>query len=149
MNDLKRLSSLGDLPISLEQNSTIRVRFPGCDSVTVERLCDEVGVQRGIVYEDPDFLTSVGGEVALLFPFASTSEHTVSSPNVSARSETGHRLDESSLGENPWIEDFESMDDGSTSFAKPSIGQLHSSSDYEGLEGIYKFLEVCNQAQRF
>jgi hypothetical protein len=46
MNDLKRLSSLGDLPVTLEQKSILRVRFPGCAAETVERLCDEVGVQR-------------------------------------------------------------------------------------------------------
>ncbi|EAA65867.1 hypothetical protein AN1274.2 [Aspergillus nidulans FGSC A4] len=70
LNDLKRLAALGDLPISLQDRSTIRVRFPGCDAETVERLCDEVGVQRGKVGQDADFDINTGAELALLFPFA-------------------------------------------------------------------------------
>ncbi|PKY07502.1 hypothetical protein P168DRAFT_309203 [Aspergillus campestris IBT 28561] len=70
LNDLKRLSSLGDLPIELHDRSTIRVRFPGCDAATVERLCDEVGVQRGKIVQDEDFNLRTGADLALLFPFA-------------------------------------------------------------------------------
>lgn len=70
LNDLKRLSTLGDLPISLHGKSTIRVRFPGRDADTVERLCDEVGVERGRVYQDEDFEIRNGTDLALLFPFA-------------------------------------------------------------------------------
>ncbi|KAL2004224.1 hypothetical protein VTN02DRAFT_5367 [Thermoascus thermophilus] len=70
LNDLKRLSTLGDLPISLHGKSAIRVRFPGCDADTVERLCDEVGVERGRVYQDEDFEIRNGTDLALLFPFA-------------------------------------------------------------------------------
>ncbi|KAJ5951165.1 uncharacterized protein N7479_009578 [Penicillium vulpinum] len=70
MNDLKRLSSLGDLPISLHDRSTIRVRFPGCDAETVEQLCCEAGIQRGLVVQDEDFDVRTGADLALLFPFA-------------------------------------------------------------------------------
>ncbi|KAL4969069.1 NADP-dependent oxidoreductase domain-containing protein [Aspergillus stella-maris] len=70
LNDLKRLSTLGDMPIALQDRSTIRVRFPGCDAETVERLCDEVGVQRGNISQDEDFDLRTGAELALLFPFA-------------------------------------------------------------------------------
>lgn len=70
LNDLKRLSALGDLPILLHDKSTIRVRFPGCDANTVERLCDEVGVQRGKIVQDEEFDTYTGADVALCFPFA-------------------------------------------------------------------------------
>ena len=70
LNDLKRLSSLGDLPILLHDRSTIRVRFPGCDAATVERLCDEVGVQRGKIVQDEDFNIRTGADLALLYPFA-------------------------------------------------------------------------------
>ncbi|RDW76364.1 uncharacterized protein DSM5745_06356 [Aspergillus mulundensis] len=69
LSDLKRLATLGDLPILLEDRSTIRVRFPGCDAETVERLCDEVGVQRGKINQDADFDVRTGAELALLFPF--------------------------------------------------------------------------------
>jgi hypothetical protein len=151
MNDLKRLSSFGDLSITLEQKSTLRVRFPGCDAETVERLCDEVGVQRGIIYQDPDFDSSVGANVALRFPFAPNSEHTISSPGGSLRSQTGHDYEAvGAMDGNQWLEGYESMEDASDSasdyFVKPS--ELQNSSDYEGLEGIYRFLEECDSARR-
>lgn len=70
LNDLKKLSTLGNLPLSLEDQSTLRVRFPGCDADSVERLCVEVGVQRGVIHQDEDFDARTGAEIALLFPFA-------------------------------------------------------------------------------
>lgn len=70
LNDLKRISTMGDLPIFLHDQSTIRVRFPGCDAETVERLCDEVGVSRGRIVQDEDFELRTGADLALLFPFA-------------------------------------------------------------------------------
>jgi hypothetical protein len=151
MNDLKRLSSLGDLPITLEAKSTLRVRFPGCDAETVERLCDEVGVQRGIIHQDLEFDNSVGCQMALMFPYAPTSEHTLSSPGGSLRSQTGHDYEEvEDIVENPWVEGYESMEDqsetGSVYFSKPSDHQ--DSSDYEGLEGIYRFIEECDNSRR-
>lgn len=152
MNDLKRLSSLGDLQITLEQKSTLRVRFPGCDAETVEKLCDEVGVQRGIICQDTDFDASAGSHMALLFPFAPASEHTLSSPGGSVRSQSGHDYEDiqEEFIENPWIEGYESLEDASEGesayFTKPSNPQ--DSSDYEGLEGIYKFLEQCDNSRR-
>lgn len=70
LSDLNRLATLGDLPIVQPDRSTIRVRFPGCDAETVERLCDEVGVQRGRVVQDEGFDRANGTDLALLFPFA-------------------------------------------------------------------------------
>ncbi|KAJ5186323.1 hypothetical protein N7449_011087 [Penicillium cf. viridicatum] len=81
MNDLKRLSSLGDLPISLHDRSTIRVRFPGCDAETVEQLCCEAGIQRGRVVQDEDFDLRNGADLALLFPFA---------PSIATSSDTDY-----------------------------------------------------------
>lgn len=153
MNDLKRLSSLGDLPITLEQKSVLRIRFPGCDAETVERLCEEVGVQRGIVHQDADFEESVGAQVALIFPYAPSSEHTLSSPGGSLRSQHGHEFEE--FAEDPWLEEpegYETMEDisehDSDYFIRPSEQQISSSSDYEGLEGIYRFLEQCDNSRR-
>jgi hypothetical protein len=152
MNDLKRLATLGDLAITLEANNILRVKFPGCDAETIERLCDEVGVERGIIYQDEDFVDSVGGTLALMFPFAPTSEHTLSSPGGSLRSQTGHDFEDVDdiIQQNPWLEGYESMD-GSTDgesvyFSKPCEGQT-SSSGYEGLEGIYRFIEQCDNAR--
>jgi hypothetical protein len=151
MNDLKRLSSLGDLPITLEQKSTLRVWFPGCDASTVERLCDEVGVQRGIVHQDPEFDASVGANVALIFPYAPSSEHNLSSPGGTVRSQVYHDYEAiEAINDNPWLESYQSMDYGSDSgsdlFVKPSTHR--NSSDYEGVEGIYRFLEECDNARR-
>ncbi|KAK2626819.1 hypothetical protein QTJ16_003994 [Diplocarpon rosae] len=158
MNDLKRISSLGNLPISLEQKSTLRIRFPGCDAETVERLCEEVGVQRGIVCQDDDFDASTGTQMALLFPYAATSENTLSSPGGSLRSQTSHELEhgfeyddfQQDITENSWIDGDKglegSTDGGSSYFSKPREQQ--NSSDYESLEGIYRFLEQCDNFRR-
>ncbi|KAK0104757.1 hypothetical protein ONS95_005027 [Cadophora gregata] len=156
MNDLKRLSALGDLPITLEQKSILRVRFPGCDAETVDRLCDEVGVQRGVIMQDEDFESSAGAHMALLFPFAPSSEHILSSPGGSLRSETGHDLEydyeelEEDIIHNSWIEGYESLEndsDGESAYFTKTSGQPNSS-DYEGLEGIYRFLEHCDNSRR-
>jgi hypothetical protein len=71
LNDLKRLSALGDLPITY-QDSSIRIHFPGCDADTVERLAEELGVQRGVIRQDEDFDVYNGTEIALLFPYAAS-----------------------------------------------------------------------------
>ncbi|KAL8649779.1 MAG: hypothetical protein Q9210_004200 [Variospora velana] len=76
LNDLKRLASFGDLPISLTQTHTagpvLSIRFAGCDAEAVSRLCDEVGVRRGVVREDEAWNDDRDVEMALLFPFATT-----------------------------------------------------------------------------
>ena len=71
--DLKRLSALGRLPISQPNPHTLRVRFPGCDGRLVNSLCDELGIRRGIVKEDPEWDADEGDKdvgMALLFPWA-------------------------------------------------------------------------------
>lgn len=180
MNDLKRLSALGDLAVTLEPGSILRVRFPGCDAETVERLCDEVGVQRGVIRQDPHFNDSYGAPVALMFPFASTSDKALTSPGGSVRSQTGHELADAyayddgaddfedfddDIADNPWVsspEGYETMEElGSGSeteslfFEKatpapaPARDRAHSedqSASY--VEGIYRFLENCDNARR-
>jgi len=147
MNDLKRLASFGDLPITLEPNSVLRVHFPGCDAETVENLCNEAGVQRGIIHQDADFDASVGAEIALIFPYAPTSEYTLSSPGGSLRSQTSHDYEE--VDANPWLEGYETESgSGSEYFSKPSEMVSSSSADYEGVAGIYRFIEQCDNARR-
>lgn len=153
MNDLKRLSSLGDLPVTLENNSTLRIRFPGCDAESVERLCDEVGVQRGIIHQDKDFDASVGAQVALIFPYAPISEPELSSPGGSLRSQHGQDFDEvGAVNDTLWLEPYENLDDASEYesdfLTMPSQIQNSSSADYEGLEGIYRFIEQCDSYKR-
>lgn len=160
MADLKRIAALGDLPITLEKNNTLRVRFPGLDAETVERLCDDIGIQRGIIRQDPDFDNNYSSPMALRFPFApdaAEDEELFTSPGGSMRS---HRSELSSIAEdealfdeyiaeNPWLsnpsheaeteEGYESM-----SPPLPSSGE-HISEDFEGLVGIYRFIEECDQ----
>ncbi|KAL8998002.1 MAG: hypothetical protein Q9169_002842 [Polycauliona sp. 2 TL-2023] len=76
LTDLKRVAAFGDLPISLTTlkhgGSTLCVRFAGCDADTVSRLCDEVGVRRGVIREDEAWNDDRDVEMALLFPFATS-----------------------------------------------------------------------------
>lgn len=169
LNDLKRLSALGDLPITYE-GSSLRVHFPGCDADTVERLCDELNVSRGTVIQDPDFDTFAGTEIALLFPFAPSKEvseaeslfeypakkpptkqvislddmFTPSSPAYSTQSDSGL---EDVLAENPWL----SSPSGYGSEQSPSSyggSNRHDPLEYQGFEGIYRFIEELDSVRR-
>lgn len=73
LTDLRSLSSLGALPITLSTTPlgpVLTCRFPGCDAESVTRLCDEVGIKRGIVREDEAWQRDRDSEMALLFPLA-------------------------------------------------------------------------------
>ena len=187
LNDLKHLSALGDLPIELQDKSTIRVRFPGCDAEMVESLCDEVGVQRGRIIQDEDFDVRTGTDIALLFPFApsapasedvgeyffqdgtsqapeevdwkammSSENKTISSPDYSK--ETGNGLafeDIDMLSSNPWklspTSEYSSINisDLGDRVLFPelsSAGMLDSTSGYDSVEGIHRFIAQCDQA---
>lgn len=201
LTDLRRLASLGDLPLTLTHTPsgpTLVVRFPGCDAKAVESLCDEVGVRRGIVKEDEAWRGDKAAEMALLFPFASTDDamsdtgdeyfepatvkrepekldwrHMLSPSerrSATARSEISSGMTTfTELGNyNPILtplespegyeslraSDFGSEDPPMDYHQQPEAG-LHSkgsersaSEEYEGLEGIYKFLTECEQARR-
>lgn len=185
MNDLKRLATLGELPISLADSTTLRVRFPGCDADSVEALCLELGIRRGLVFQDQDFDTYNRTDMALLFPFAPSkapSEAAYSSGvraakrqrhkpedvewagmmspalqkslGYSHRSVTSHDFEE--IEANPWLSSpsgYESLhaseneDVGAFFESSPARNASHAE-EYEGLEGIYKFLEECDRAKR-
>ncbi|KAF3161237.1 hypothetical protein TWF106_003708 [Orbilia oligospora] len=53
--DLRKLSALGELPVTLVPPATLRVHFRGCDAQLVTALCDEVGVETGVIHEDERF----------------------------------------------------------------------------------------------
>ena len=220
LTDLRALSAFGDLPISLTQTPTgpiLSVRFPGCDADLVSRLCDEVGVRRGVIIEDEGWHTAQAGkagqaekdvEMALLFPFAPNvapslpssegGEHYFTNPAIEQprRNRKQEQLDwrnmlspsqqsrcsaESSAHENlsvqeptfkspdlhahpysPPISGYESLRESdfasedpyfhTASLAKAAPAPSHraraQSEDFEGLEGIYKFLQVCEEARR-
>ncbi|POS75335.1 hypothetical protein DHEL01_v206265 [Diaporthe helianthi] len=162
MSDLRRLAALGDLPITLEKNNTLRVRFPGLDADTVERLCDDTGVQRGVVKQDPEFDASYGSPMALRFPCAPDShEETLTSPGGSMGSHLSElsSLEEDEvmfdeyvdeyIEENPWLSTPEPEIDAEEGYESMSDHVLSSTEhvsdeDFEGLEGIYRFLEECD-----
>ncbi|KAG6003976.1 hypothetical protein E4U21_001556 [Claviceps maximensis] len=151
-SDLRRLSALGSLPTFLHRSDTIRVRFPGVDAMTVERLCDDIGIQRGLIGEDPEFNAAVGVATALKFPFAPQSERAISSPGGSARSLEGSFLQDtaSSPDDDFFVRQafsYEMLDDSELSdledyvtMSSPSSSHAPTSDKYEGLEGIYRFL---------
>jgi len=200
LTDLKRLSSLGDLPLTISDKngsgSALQVRFAGCDAQAVERLCDEVGVHRGIIRQDEDFDPAKDVEMALLFPFApgadpsetseteaegmdvyfstksaprpekvdwrgmlSSPEHTVTRPES-----LGDGFDLVEDAQNPWLTSspsgYSSMHDSDYEdgghvaqdlyqheYAASSV-KYSKASEYEGVEGIYKFLQECEDAKR-
>lgn len=190
LNDLKRLSALGDLPTTLHDRSTIRVRFPGCDAETVDRLCDEFGIQRGRISQDEDFELRTGANLALLFPFApsvacssdtdylfekpskqyhAASDHldwqgmlTPESHMLSPKSgyDSGNAIsfdDEELFCSNPWDKS------PSSAYSSINISELgdraffqevsntdvpETSNEYDGVEGIYRFLAECDHARR-
>lgn len=158
MADLKSLSSgLGDLPVEL-RGDVLRVRFPGMDAGAVESLCDDVGVLRGVVGEDADFCRSAGVPVALKFPFAPGAEDTktLTSPGGSMRSHTSALSEEDDefledYEDNPWVlsSEDEAEEEGYASLSPPVYGSSgeHCSEDFEGLEGIYRFLEECDRVR--
>lgn len=52
LNEFKRVSELGELPVSVEQNgSVLRIHFPNCDPEQLRTLCDEKGVIWGKIVE--------------------------------------------------------------------------------------------------
>jgi len=174
MNDLKHLSALGDLPITLHNPTTLRVCFPGCDRDTVENLCRELGIQRGVVGQDEDFDSKIGTDVALLFPFAPSKTpsetmyvedfyrpakrskrdievvdwHEMLSPSRhSLQSHASELADEAAeVVENPWLEDGRSS--GYSSLHASEMHDVDLGVRYEGLEGIYRFIEECDRARR-
>lgn len=178
-NDLKRLSALGDLPITYE-GSHLRVHFPGCDADTVERLCNELNITRGTVVQDRSFDAFAGTEIALLFPFAPSKEaseeddccesffddpaitkrrpidvqsmftpsETRAYSTQSAQSDMSD-LEDDMLAENPWLSSpsgYESVRSGSGYVSAGS--KSDSPLEYQGFEGIYRFIEELDSVRR-
>jgi hypothetical protein len=164
--DLRALSGLGDLPISY-QKSRLRVHFPGCDPETVERLAEEFNLQRGVIGQDAQFDDYVGTEIALLFPFApsDTSPHLSPYLGHSPQQTPQDRYSSPTTLSNTSIacDDFEDVSD---SWASPSAFEGAQSNsprhsevpsggfdrqtpfEYHDFEGIYRFIELCDNARR-
>ena len=197
LTDLRALSGFGDLPISLTHAPTgpiLTVRFPGCDADLVSRLCDEVGVRRGVVVEDEGWHTAQAEkdvEMALLFPFAPNAtpslpseggEYYFTKPvqrkrqpeqlnwrnmlSPSQRSQCtaqspvrgNHSVEEDVTLKSPPISGYESLRESDFASEDPYFpiaspvthgarGE-ESAGEFEGVEGIYRFLRVCDEARR-
>ncbi|KAK7924565.1 hypothetical protein PG985_006619 [Apiospora marii] len=154
LGDLQKLAALGDLPIQLEKGHMIRVRFPGVDADTVETLCDDLEISRGMVGQDVDFEAEAGVAMALKFPFAPGAEDqqslTPTSPGGSLHSLGSFAEDElfdafSEMEKNSWLASPEP--EGYESMSPPNSSGEHCSEDFEGLQGVYRFLEECDRAQ--
>ncbi|KAK5167988.1 uncharacterized protein LTR77_006555 [Saxophila tyrrhenica] len=187
LNDLKRLSVLGDLPITYA-GSTLLVHFPGCDADTVDGLCNELGITRGAVVQDEDFDAFTGTEIALLFPFAPSAEGSCEGQDLFEEDEPvqyypqytdkkplfdyrqvislSDMLTPSSKGaystqSDSGLDDvllvdgeqyasspsaFESVRSGSESLSAGS--NKHDPLEYQGFEGIYRFIEELDSARR-
>lgn len=168
--DLKRLAVLGDLPITY-QGSALCIHFPGCDADTVDRLCRELGIQRGLVVQDEEFDAFAGTEMALLFPFAPSETNSESgeaffdipakkqaekiqwqhmltpSDRSSAHSTTSDPgFEEEFVADNPWATTV--SDEQMSNISEEDYGSSHSPYEYQGFEGIYRFIEQCDDARR-
>ena len=169
LNDLKRLSALGDLPITYS-GSDLRIHFPGCDAESVEALCAELAVTRGTVVQDAAFDAFAGTEIALLFPFAPSREESEdctswyepanakkqpidvrsmfsSSQAYSTQSAQSDSDPEDLMALNPWAlgEEYESVRSGGSGYESQ---EAQSPLEYQGFEGIYRFLEELDAAGR-
>ncbi|KAI4164755.1 MAG: hypothetical protein LQ342_001730 [Letrouitia transgressa] len=203
--DLKRLAIFGDLPVSVSTSSiggmVLSVRFCGCDGEIVSRLCDEVGIHRGIVREDGGWSDDRDVDMALLFPLAPSGvasenctearytketirvdgqhgsdpldwrqmmsppdhdrdcsirtvdsfEHVQQVPAPSTSINRSLNTPSRSLSDYENLLEAEDPDD-SYYCAHPAHPwqhrQMQAHEEFEGLEGIYKFLRECEQAKR-
>ncbi|KAL5116749.1 hypothetical protein ACEQ8H_005361 [Pleosporales sp. CAS-2024a] len=176
LRDLQRLSELGDLPITYE-DSTLKVHFPGCDAGSVETMCNDVEVQRGVVHQDEDFDSFVGTDIALLFPFAPSQapsecsfydtavagrqhgqpiidwQHMLSPSRVTSEAFSTHSeqsfddLADFTEAANPWLSC--SSPSGYESLHSSEAGEMdmHSPLEYQGVEGMYRFMAQCESRQ--
>lgn len=175
LKDLQRLSELGDLPITYE-DSTLKIHFPGCDRDTVETICNDFELQRGVVHQDDDFDAFVGTEIALLFPFASSRtpsecsfydkpvtgrQHvqpieweqmlspSVLSPDAySTQSEDGFEEYLDTEETNPWLSSSSSSGYESLHTSEADEVNHNAPLEYQGIEGMYRFMSHCETSVR-
>lgn len=145
------------------------------------RLCEEVGVSRGVVREDDAWHDSKEAEMALLMPFAPTARSNLSSdhgargyfekaspqperedldwrnmlsPSVHTASEPEEEMsfEEATLRSPSGYASLRASDfaEDDPYYPTPPRPRQESkaSEEYEGLEGIYKFLQVCEDSRR-
>jgi hypothetical protein len=172
LRDLERLAELGDLPITYE-HSTLKVHFPGCDSGSVETICNDLEVQRGVVHQDEDFDSFVGTDIALLFPFAPSQtpsecsffdkpikdrqhvqpvihwQHMLTPSNASSEAFSTHSehsfddLADFTEEQNPWLSSSSPSGYESLHTSEARDMDMHTPMEYQGVEGMYRFMSQC------
>jgi hypothetical protein len=172
LKDLQRLAELGDLPISYE-HSTLKVHFPGCDAGSVETICNDLEVQRGVVHQDPDFDAFVGTDIALLFPFAPSQtpsecsffdkpvnrrqhfqpiidwQHMLTPSSASSEAYSTHSehsfddLADFTQGPSPWLSSPSLSGYESLHTSEAGDMDMHTPMEYQGVEGMYRFMAQC------
>lgn len=88
MSDLKKFSILGDLPITLEEACILRIHLLGHDYESVERICGDLGIQRGIVGQYDDCFNTENDKMQLSYPHAPESPTALSAVKSLLRSDT-------------------------------------------------------------
>ncbi len=177
LKDLQRLSELGDLPLTYE-HSTLKVHFPGCDAGTVETICNDFGIERGVVYQDEDFDSFAGTEIALLFPFAPSKtpsecdffekpvagrqhvqpiidwQHMLSPSTASSEAYSTHSehsfdvVDDFAEEHNPWLSVSSPSGYESLHSDEGEVLDMHTPFEYQGIEGVYRFMSQCETRVR-
>lgn len=146
--DIKKLSQLGDLPITLAGSAgdILRIHFRGCDKDYVEGLCDDFGVGRGVVHEDESFAFSV------LAPGYTSSWRemlTDEPPESSTYSEDGFEDDIHPISgsESGGGSDYFFDREPGVILSTPDVytGAATPEQSYDGLEGIHRFLAECDE----
>jgi len=145
--DIKRLSQLGDLPVTLagERRDVLRVHFPGCEREFVERLCSELEIRRGVVHEDEQFTFGTSMlDVGLMHASEKKLEwRDMLSETSSVWSDDGTGDELELVMPDPDGFEFEDVGslDGSHYFSStPSGSQGAELSRFEGVQGMYLFM---------
>ncbi|PUU76698.1 hypothetical protein B9Z19DRAFT_1129316 [Tuber borchii] len=139
-SDIKKLSQRGDLPITLAgpAGDIIRVHFKGRSGADVEAICNELGIRRGVVFEEERFAIGLLAPECGEPPGSWKDMMSESPPASSTYSEDG--FDETlSEAESYGASDYFDID------ADVSFGTLtpegSSVGPYDGPEDVYRFLE--------
>ena len=152
--DLKLLQSIGSLPLSAPDATHVRVHFPGTDWEHVERLCLDLGLQHGVVYEEIEPGRGSYEPLALRFPPVpgdvdgyhevthGTLPHRYHSMDSWISAIAPHSLPGSVLSDDTTVTQL--CDTGPVPGFPSDLSALES--DFEGFEGIYRFLEQLDHA---
>jgi hypothetical protein len=136
--------------------NTLRVHFHGCDRDLVEKLCDEVGVRRGVVHEDERFafaMLAPGGVVSWKDmmsdspPLSSTYSDDGFDDELS--SSDGYIKSRITGSDSLGGDDYFELTDGPVMVGSPGYHSSDSSGDYGGLQAIHMFLAECEEYHSF